>query len=242
VSPLKTLGELYDNLVNGNNSGSSSSSSSQAAAGLIVAMDFEDIGSEAPATEAEGACMVLSVGRMDRIDHFALLAACKLLLGANQYPYPRPHHPRRHTTSTQITEPCCPAGGCQGSPHPDDQLAVVPPSLRGLVASSLWDVVGAQGTAGDDSIGMKQQAGRRDQASFVVFNPSPRPCTRIESTAELTPLFCKQRQAQIEALEASLRDIDEELSILQGALHTGSSLRAVRLFVCTKSLVDQLID
>jgi hypothetical protein len=52
VSPLKTMAELYDTLVNGN---SSSNSSSSNAAGPIVAMDFEDINSAAPAVEAEGA-------------------------------------------------------------------------------------------------------------------------------------------------------------------------------------------
>lgn len=38
-----------------------------------------------------------------------------------------------------------------------------------------------------------------------------------------------QRQAQIEALEASLRGIDEEVSILRDALRTGNSPRAVRV-------------
>lgn len=65
------------------------------------------------------------------------------------------------------TEPATAADEKLEAPHPNDQLAVVPKPLRGMVGSSLWDALGAHGVgaagAAGDAISMKQQQGRRSE-------------------------------------------------------------------------------
>lgn len=76
-----------------------------------------------------------------------------------------------------FTEPAIPDDHKEEAPHPNDQLGVIPSPLRGMVASSLWDVVGAQAAAGGaggggDSISMKQQVAQRSQVRCLVQWPA----------------------------------------------------------------------
>lgn len=63
------------------------------------------------------------------------------------------------------------------APHPNDQLAVVPKPLRGMVGSSLWEVLGAQAAAsgagaGGGSISMKQRSEVGVRTSLTGVSPN----------------------------------------------------------------------
>lgn len=177
------------------------------------------------------------------------------------------------------TEPATPEEDTQ-APHPNDKLAVVPPPLRGVMASSLWDLLAPAGEG--KGRGVEQGLAERNEVTLsllaclfglcrdccacpLIFCVPPVAVCRTKwrgpsvrhatITSNRTPSSVDphidpqppsesyiQRQVQIDNLEASLRDIDEEVAILRQALRDGSSLRAVRVGVGWMKGTDGLLD
>ena len=88
-------------------------------------------------------------------------------------------HTSRPCNANQKTEMPATPDETTEAPHPNDQLAVVPKPLRGVVGSSLWEVMAAQGAAGTgaggDSISMKRQMGQRSEVGCMLASPFSRP-------------------------------------------------------------------